>query len=49
MQTSMNSASHPLRPSGNGSLRTHPTEDVVYQIVTVVAILIVLGTTLWVF
>jgi hypothetical protein len=49
MHTPTNSASHPLPPSRIGSLRTRPTEDVVYQIVTVAAILIVLGTTLWVF
>ncbi len=48
MHTPTHSASHPLPPSRNGSLRSRPTEDVVYQIVTVAAILIVLGT-LWVF
>jgi len=39
---------HPLTPSGNGSQRTRRTEDLVYQIVTVAAILVVLGS-LWVF
>jgi len=48
VHTPTNSASHPLPPPRNGSLRVSRTEDVVYQIVTVAAILIVLGT-LWVF
>jgi len=48
MQSPMQSVSHPLPPSRNGSQRPRPTEDVVYQIVTVAAILLVLGT-LWVF
>ena len=39
---------HPQAPSRNGSERRRLTEDVVYQIVTVAAILVVLGT-LWVF
>lgn len=48
MQSQTQSVSHPLPPSRNGSKRSRPTEDVVYQIVTVAAILLVLGT-LWVF
>ena len=40
--------SHPQPPSRNGSQRTRRSDDVVYQIVTVAAILIVLGS-LWVF
>ncbi|HEY3628576.1 MAG TPA: hypothetical protein VGL00_19975 [Terracidiphilus sp.] len=46
MHSSTHSVSHPLPPSRNGSKRTH--EDVVYQIVTVAAILLVLGS-IWVF
>ena len=45
MQAQLPTVSHPLQPSRNGSKRS---EDVVYQIVTVAAILLVLGT-LWVF
>jgi hypothetical protein len=48
MHPQTNTASHPLPPSRKGSQHTRPAEDVVYQIVTVAAILIVLGT-LWVF
>lgn len=48
MQLPMQNASHPLPSSRNGSVRSRLTEDVVYQIVTVAAILLVLGT-LWVF
>jgi hypothetical protein len=47
MQTTAQNASRSLPPSRNGS-RTRPSEDVVYQIVTVAAILLVLGS-LWVF
>jgi hypothetical protein len=42
------SASHSLPTSRKGSRRARPTEDVVYQIVTLAAILLVLGS-LWVF
>ena len=42
------SALHPQPPSRHGSRRSRPMEDVVYQIVTVAAILLVLGS-LWVF
>jgi hypothetical protein len=42
------SASHSLPTSRKDSRRTRPTEDVVYQIVTLAAILLVLGS-LWVF
>jgi hypothetical protein len=38
----------PLPSRLTRSLRSRPTEDVVYQIVTVAAILLVLGS-LWVF
>jgi hypothetical protein len=48
MQSPVQNASHSLPTSRNGSVRTRPTEDVVYQIVTVAAILLVLGS-LWVF
>ncbi len=48
MQGPMHTVSHPLQPSRNGSKLSRPTEDVVYQVVTVAAILLVLGT-LWVF
>ena len=41
-------ASNPLPRSRKGSLRSRPAEDVAYQIVTVAAILLVLGS-LWVF
>ena len=48
MQPTPHTASRPLPGSRNGSLRARPTEDVVYQIVTLAAILLVLGS-LWVF
>jgi len=48
MQTTAQNASRSLPPTRNGSFRTRPSEDVVYQIVTVAAILLVLGS-LWVF
>lgn len=48
MQTPMQNASNPLPFCRSGSGRIRLTEDVVYQIVTVAAILLVLGT-LWVF
>jgi hypothetical protein len=48
MQANSQTASHSLPAAGHGSLRTRPTEDVVYQVVTVAAILLVLGS-LWVF
>lgn len=49
MQPSLPTFTHPLPTSTEkGFLRKRPTEDVVYQAVTVAAILLVLGT-LWVF
>jgi hypothetical protein len=39
---------HSLPTSDNGSLRARPIEDLVYQLVTVAAILLVLGSV-WVF
>jgi hypothetical protein len=48
MQPTPQIASNPLPPSRQGLLRSRPSEDVVYQIVTVAAILLVLGS-LWVF
>jgi hypothetical protein len=42
------SASQPLLPSRKASRLSRPAEDVVYQVVTVAAILLVLGS-LWVF
>jgi hypothetical protein len=48
MHSPTQTASHPLPPSSNGSVRARRSEDVVYQIVTVAAILLVLGS-LWVF
>ena len=48
MQSTTQSVSHPQAPSRNGSERSRRREDVVYQIVTVAAILLVLGN-LWVF
>jgi len=42
------SISHPLPPSRKGSQRARLADDVVYQAVTVAAILLVLGS-LWVF
>jgi hypothetical protein len=41
-------ASQPLPGPSNGSLRNRPVEDVVYQIVTLAAILLVMGS-LWLF
>jgi hypothetical protein len=48
MQPTPQTASHPLPGYRNGSLRARPMEDVVYQIFTVAAILLVLGS-LWIF
>ncbi len=48
MHSPTQTATHPLPPSLNGSQRSRSTEDRVYQIVTVAAILLVLGS-LWVF
>jgi hypothetical protein len=48
MQPTQPIASNSLPPSRKGFLRSRPAEDVVYQIVTVAAILFVLGS-LWVF
>ena len=48
MLSPTHTVSHPLTPSRSGSPRTRPAEDVVYQVVTVAAILLVLGS-LWVF
>jgi len=48
MQPAQLIASNSLPPSRTGFLRSRPAEDVVYQIVTVAAILFVLGS-LWVF
>lgn len=48
MQSTSHFASNSLSPSRAGFLRSRPAEDVVYQLVTVAAILIVLGS-LWVF
>ncbi len=48
MHSPAHSASRPLPKSRSFSLRARPAEDVVYQIVTVAAILLVLGS-LWVF
>jgi hypothetical protein len=48
MQFNQQIASNPLPPSRQGLLRSRPADDVVYQIVTVAAILLVLGT-LWIF
>lgn len=44
----MQTASQPMPRSSNRFLRDRPVEDVVYQIVTLAAILLVMGT-LWVF
>ena len=41
-------ASQPLPTPRNGFLRNRPIEDVVYQIVTLAAILLVMGS-IWVF
>jgi hypothetical protein len=48
MQPSPQIASQPLPRPRDGFLRNRPMEDVVYQIVTVAAILLVMGS-LWVF
>jgi hypothetical protein len=48
MHSEKHSLPHPLPAARNGSQRTRPSEDFVYQIVTVAAILLVLGS-LWVF
>lgn len=48
MQSTTQFASNSLPPSRAGFLRSRPAEDVVYQLVTVAAILLVLGS-LWVF
>ena len=48
MQPPSQNASQPLPSSRIGSLRNRPVDDVVYQIVTVAAILLVLGS-LWIF
>lgn len=48
MQPVSQIASQPMPTSSNGFLRGRPVEDVVYQIVTLAAILLVMGT-LWVF
>ena len=48
MQPNSPTASHPLPPSREGFLRSRSAGDVVYQAVTVAAILLVLGT-LWLF
>jgi hypothetical protein len=48
MQTPTHTVAHPLPPSQNGSKRTRPVDDVAYQVVTLAAILLVLGT-LWAF
>jgi hypothetical protein len=48
MQTAPNNASTPLPKTNPEGLRTYRVEEVVYQAVTVGAILLVLGS-LWVF
>jgi hypothetical protein len=48
MQPTPQIASQPMPKSSNGFLRDRPVEDVVYQIVTLAAILIVMGS-LWLF
>jgi hypothetical protein len=48
MHSPTQNITHPKAPSRTGSERGRRSEDVVYQIVTVAAILLVLGT-LWVF
>ena len=48
MQLTPQIASQPMPKSSNGFLRGRPVDDVVYQIVTLAAILLVMGT-LWVF
>jgi hypothetical protein len=47
MQSTPQTASHRL-PTSNAAVPTRPMEDLIYQIVTVAAILLVLGS-LWVF
>jgi hypothetical protein len=46
MHSPTQNITHPNAPSRNGSERGRRSEDVIYQIVTVAAILLVLGT-LW--
>jgi hypothetical protein len=48
MQPTPQIASQPLPRLRDGFLRNRPMEDVVYQIVTLAAILLVMGS-LWVF
>ena len=48
MHSRTHTASHPLPPSRNGSQSPRQTEDVAYQVVTVAAILLVIGSV-WVF
>ena len=48
MQPISQIASQPLPKPSNGFLRNRPVEDVVYQIVTLAAILLVMGS-LWLF
>jgi hypothetical protein len=48
MQPTTQIASQPLPGPSNGFLRNRPVEDVVYQIVTLAAILLVMGS-LWLF
>ena len=48
MLSPTHTVSHPQPPSRNGSQRIRRSDDVVYQIVTVAAILMVLGS-IWVF
>ena len=48
MQPTPQIASNPLPKTRNGFLRNRPVEDVVYQIVTLAAILLVMGS-IWVF
>jgi hypothetical protein len=48
MLSPTHTASHPQPPSRNGSQIIRRRDDVVYQVVTVAAILMVLGS-LWIF
>lgn len=48
MQSAPNIASQPVPAAHDGKARTRMTEDLVYQIVTIAAILLVLGS-IWVF
>jgi hypothetical protein len=48
MHSSTQGVPHPMPPSPKGSQRSRKTDDIVYQIVTVAAILLVLGS-IWVF